>query len=595
MRAAVLFSLPAAVLGMLRGLQLAGAEARLLLEEVVLPFSVPLPRALVEGCDQVRGVAVWASLARGPLVVLATALVVTLLHRLNPRLLAPVGEAEGLATKLDMRSIVCALPPVAASVGAAGAVTHLVAALAPPSAPVFVAAAAVGGATLLTLMSPGGPWGHFRSLAPERPTEQWSLAQGLVTGALMGLILGAACQPDPLQIDQDVVQVARRVADFDGALWRWVPALFAASAASVAFCAAGALWSLARLETPWRVRIVELIPALTVALAMAACIRIGYGRIAVGRYDLDRSLARAVGAQQRALEPRTIVTVPGRDKPVFIGVAPRHTAANLGDDEPTQRAMREFLARRGGRTVLAARAYRHLQDCALLAWDQGEALRLGLAAAETTPTVEAQMSLVGLLTTAAPTPDAQAVLDALCAEGRFASPSPQSQLRLGSLLWRVGRKDEALAWWRRAGPASEAWDTLAGGPAPFARGRVSGRLLWNGEPAPGVRVGLVPEWAASGLAGPVRPADQAIIGPAATTDADGRFVLEHVLEGRHALALAVEEERRAPREVLAGFSSNFESIQVDGDRPDVELGDIGLETERVPEAARPRRGRGGGI
>jgi hypothetical protein len=370
------------------------------------------------------------------------------------------------------------------------------------------------------------------------------------------------------------------------------PLLFAACGAGVAFCAANALWALARLENSWTRRLREIWPGLVVGLILVAAIRLGYTRVAVGRYDLDRTLAFAAGVKHHVLPPRAIMTITGAEQPIYAGIAARHTLANLADDEATRRAVRALVARRGCRTVLATDACQHLQECAFLDWDLTAAAREALEAAQRAPTVRMQFALLALLGAGSASPENVAMVQALCDRSKFVSTTPQAQLRLGGLLWRYGRKEAALGQWRLAGMSKEAWEALARQPPPFVAGQVAGRVKWNGQPAAGLRVGLAPIWAAQDLAGPLRPADQAMIAPATTTDAAGKFALKNVVEGQYALALALDELRFERGQALSSVGVDFPFIKVSRDRPDVGLGTINVTVaaRSEPPPAPARRG-----
>ncbi len=584
------FSLAAACLGLLRGLNIAGEDAKLLLQGTQLRVDLPLPARLVSGYECVERIAYWGLISSVAVAVLSAALGLIVLHRLNTRFLASRPADDVLRRELNMWSLVCALPPLLLA-GVAGLVAWRLLTPAVQGGDVF--AGAVFGGILFALLGEGGPWSSLTSLLPRRPPDQWGALSAGLLGALAGIVVAGAAARDPLLIERDLMALAQGMSEFDCSVWHWAPWLLGSVHGVVSFCAAGVVWALAKPHTGWGTRLFQAAPSLLVGLTLGLTIHYGYQRVAVGRYDFGVTLTGATHARTAWLEPRAVLTVLGRDRPVIMGVAPRHTGVGLSDDDENTRRVLALLQRRQNRTALAAEAFVYLRDRAALQWDSAALADTALLSARRAPFQFMQAALMDSLSAAHIAPPTTAAVRQLADPHSFQCCSAIAHRRVADLLQRYGFRETALNWYRLAGASPREIERLRAAP-PFVVGSVRGQVLVGEAPAVGFRVGLIAASRAPALAGALSPADQLLIGVSTVTDARGRFVLTGLVPGQYALAVAAERSKLTRGATLAGLDASFAEIVVARDRLDVDVGYLRIIPGQEPRPAPAGRGALGG-
>jgi hypothetical protein len=199
---------------------------------------------------------------------------------------------------------------------------------------------------------------------------------------------------------------------------------------------------------------------------------------------------------------------------------------------------------------------------------------------ESAPDVQYIRLLVAKLTTSPSTPEVLKVADRLADETRFAYVTRDSRMTMGDIYGRLGRRDKAAAWYRKADVPESRIPELLSARTMFADGKISGRLLFNGKPMVGAKVGIAPfrtirdAFASTLLPGVVRPFWLRWIGPTAVTDANGRFEITHITAGEYRLLFTHPDLNLPPMDTRLIANTNAGRIFVGFGRPATQLGDI---------------------
>jgi len=251
----------------------------------------------------------------------------------------------------------------------------------------------------------------------------------------------------------------------------------------------------------------------------------------------------------------------------------------------------QFLEQRRYRTGLLFRAFVHLHDCASLEWESTRSLNVDLAMLERAPSPLAAELLLEKLTDCPITPSNRAVLDRLADSTRFVWPAGMRQRWLGAAYLRFGDAPRAREFLldREAKLTNDQLRSLLSGTTPTPNGVVRGQVEVAGKRR-GIRVGLVnaDAWDEQSqvfkwmrLAGPCRPFEWRHISASASTDAEGRFTLRNVAEGRY-LLVALDEAMRKPAGPLV-INGHPDLIRVDAFRPERVLPPISIRFATPPD------------
>ena len=267
----------------------------------------------------------------------------------------------------------------------------------------------------------------------------------------------------------------------------------------------------------------------------------------LNRYDFapdstiapEERLARLTGVPRTSGGEQTVVLL-FRRRAVVMKV-PRQTVVGLSGDKEAARRVESFLERRGFATALADPAFKAMHDAASLSWNPVESLRIDYLNLTRCPdTLYLPLFLARLESATA------------ADERQFAFPDRGSLVRMGDVYARLGERDRAEQWYHRAQlPESQVGARLAERTM-FADGRISGRLLIQGQPAAGEHVALVPAgavddlWSAQIRPGVARPFWLRWITATTVADAAGRFAFDHLIAGEYRLALLTDRDLGPP-------------------------------------------------
>ena len=297
------------------------------------------------------------------------------------------------------------------------------------------------------------------------------------------------------------------------------------------------------------------------------------------RYSLDRPgsgipngpLAGRELAQRAGLNIGTQPGAPDHDVLYFGGeglVTERQkgiSSDGLSVELSSVPKVKAFLEKRNYRTALSWAAIKHLFNVATFHWDTTTAIETFLTDLTRCPHAAlTQRAVRIMLATCSAAPENSALLDRLGEETQFTFLDRESKRMMGDLYRRMGQKEKALLWYRRAEMPKSFLARTEKEPPRFHIGRVSGVLSLNGKPMAGMRVAVLPlrleglprdlenvlqaAWpelsnvnSNEPLFPPFHPYPRAFrwLSASATTDAGGRFTLEHLTEGNYMLLCAL--------------------------------------------------------
>ena len=209
----------------------------------------------------------------------------------------------------------------------------------------------------------------------------------------------------------------------------------------------------------------------------------------------------------------------------------------INSHAPARVAVREYLYRKRFRTTLAFGAFSYLDGCYALDWNTNEALKLELEMLEKAPSPVVAELLMRKLADCSTRPENRAVLDRIADPAVFRWPEPEGSRRLGALYARFGDLDRAREYLLRSGADPRDERALLGGISPLVDGTVRGRLSIQGKTEAAIRVGLVSQETWRGMIGLRTPYAWRNVLEHTHTDAQGRFALRHIPQGRYILVV----------------------------------------------------------
>jgi hypothetical protein len=284
-------------------------------------------------------------------------------------------------------------------------------------------------------------------------------------------------------------------------------------------------------------RLALVLVPVVLAGAVAAGEVAFFRRVGRDGYGLGIPLAQALPELQPIAEGRAYLVV-GPDGVGYSGLVPYGSIQGFAAGRDRQQAVWEYLRRHRYETPATSELFMHLYDSAAVDWDSAEILRVCLAELEGNPERVFAQLLLEKLATCAITPENRRALDALADPARFRFEGPGAQSMLAQLRRRFGEGGVP------DGAAPGVGSSAAGGD-PLREGVVTGRVLVQSRPLPGLRVGLVPAAQASTLPGQPRPFEHRHIAAATTADAAGYFRIPQVGEGDY-LLIAMASDRDLP-------------------------------------------------
>ena len=386
----------------------------------------------------------------------------------------------------------------------------------------------------------------------------------------------------------------RALADLNPRGWVTFTLISLAIAAVGSFCW-GSLWTATVASArDYHQRIRALAAALVpLAVATLAGVWLFFG-VVVGKMDYGRDLARMAEREQIPIGAAGVDTVLLADSAGRTRVAriPFQTIVGFPNEPGVTYKVEQYLRTRRYQTVLARPLFVHLHDVRSIDWDPVRSLEVDRLCIERAPRLQFVQLMVETLSRCAVTPEAKRYLDWLDARTRRFRQSQRACQMMGDLYARFGDERKAQEWYRRG----EIPEEMRRGAS--ATGKITGKVLWNGKPAEGVRVGVMNRedaipflrnrLGAEQRVLQARPFDWRVVAAVVATDASGRFELPPLPRGDYVLLLRVEARRLAP---VPGI------VQVEGLRPtvrvDAPVNDAG--TVRVRETAERLKRPGGAI
>jgi len=387
---------------------------------------------------------------------------------------------------------------------------------------------------------------------------------------------------------------ARALADLNPRGWLTFVGISLAIAAAGSFCWASLWTAIVAPAQGYHQRIRALAAALVpLSLVTLLGVWLFYGLI-IGRMDYERILLRMAEREQIPFGAAGTGTVllPLSDGKTRGARVPFQTIVGFPNEPGVTYKVEQYLRARRFQTTLARPLVVHLHDVRSMDWDPVRSLEVDRLCIERAPRLQFVQLMVETLSNCAVTPEAKRYLDWLDARSRPFRQSQRACQTMGDLYARFGEERKAQEWYERG----EIPEKMRRNASPA--GRIVGRILWNGQPAEGVRVGVI-GWENAlpftrnrpGSDRQVllaRPFDWRVVAGVVATDASGRFEFPSLPYGEYVLLLRVEARRLPPVPGVA---------QVDGLPSVVKVGapvtDIG--TIRVRETARRPRRPGGAI
>ncbi|GIV21618.1 MAG: hypothetical protein KatS3mg023_3369 [Armatimonadota bacterium] len=381
----------------------------------------------------------------------------------------------------------------------------------------------------------------------------------------------------------------RALADFNPRGWLTFTGISLAIAAVGSFCW-GSLWTaVVAPARDYHQRVRALAAALVpLSLATLAGVWLFFG-IVLGRMDYGRDLTQMAEKEQIPFGEAGTDTVLflASDGTTRVARIPFQTIVGFPNEPGVTYKVEQYLQSRRYQTTLARLLLVHLHDVRSIDWDPVRSLEVDRLCIEHAPRLQFVQLMVETLSRCAVTPEAKRYLDWLhvrCRPFRQSQPACQT---MGDLYARFGDEAKAQEWYRRG----EIPEEMRRDASPT--GKMTGRILWNGQPAEGVRVGVIRRedallWISNRPGAQrqvlvVRPFAWRVVAGVVATDASGRFEFPSIPHGEYVLLLRVEARRLPPVP---------RAVQVEGLSPvvkvDAPVRDVG--TIRVRETAeRPRR------
>lgn len=450
-----------------------------------------------------------------------------------------------------------------------------------------------GGVALWVGFAREGYAGDFTSTDWGAPDS--ALPSLLLRGALFGLGLFGLLQwamPGPLD---DLLNRLQALGTFHRGTFAFIAGNYLLRMAGVGFAAGTLLYLLGQANLAVGRRVVLLVlPLVGVGIAVLPQRAVAPSRLAA-RLDITPQVLRAIpnrwtprmpsagtpdgAAAAQELAQRVHLGLvsgaqtrrPERSLLLFHGDHTYDLRQSLVSEDgfPLDVAARErvraFLQQRDYWTALSGVAIKQLLDASVTDFDPTAALDVCLQDETHYPHLaRIQHTQQALFFVSSASPQNRSLLDRFADDHLFAYPDRESLRMMGDLYNRIGAIPQAEAWYHRAEMPRSFFAMIHQYPV-FHQGRISGRLLLNGRPLTGVRVGLLPK-RLNGLPrdmqGLILSVDQEFLGIAqtgpapfspfhprpyafrwlsagVTTDAQGAFALPDLIEGQYFLVVAL--------------------------------------------------------
>jgi hypothetical protein len=331
-----------------------------------------------------------------------------------------------------------------------------------------------------------------------------------------------------------------------------------------------------------------LVGGAAMAGSMAALFAAGY------YLDMNRYLGDIPG-MTAAPEPRTFVLLDRA--PVYMPIltdyrdcpASGKFCMKVESTEANEEAVGAYLETRGFNTVLRGPGLGFMANCRLMELDPAGALNIYKKALDITRDKTHGLMLVTRLVYAPATAVYREVLDEVAGSGNY-QVTGRAALRVSRAYVRFGEMEKAKIWhdagMRTAGPLDDDAIRLYRVPEepPFFSGRITGGVTVDGQPAEGLRAGLMTVNACRNMMLFKTDGKRVIIPfydlqpltDGTATDKDGRFAFEGLGEGEYILLLSLKDPATGRYRALTSPGV----VTVSSNRPDADAGVVRLVAER---------------
>jgi hypothetical protein len=321
-------------------------------------------------------------------------------------------------------------------------------------------------------------------------------------------------------------------------------------------------------------------PALGFLLLLGGGEAYLYGAVAEGRYDHGRELATLVGGSRRPSSERAYLIFTPTPRPL-PGLVSSLTIQGIDAGSNSAGRTWAYLRRRRFQSVAAGDAAVHLHDCASLAWDSTESLRVDLATLAQNPRPIFSTLLLEKLSTCAPTPENRALLRQAADAARF-HQSPFWMETLGLLYQRFGDRAKAVSCLGGTGLSAGQIERAIGTGTALTTGVIRGRILVDGHPGAGLSVGLLPSDHWQTLVGRPRPFELRWVSAATVADHRGDFRLSSLGAGDFFLIVMGDRHQMPLRRFRPRVEGNPGLLHLDPAHPLRDLGTLRIETSGTP-------------
>lgn len=207
--------------------------------------------------------------------------------------------------------------------------------------------------------------------------------------------------------------------------------------------------------------------------------------------EMAKRLHLGVG-ESSAYPGRTLVVFNRRG--VRMAYQKGYTLDKLLPDPASVQAVQQLLDRRDYQSALSWSATKHLFNLALMRFDSTAAMDVCLRDLTHSPhNAQVARTLMQMLSICSATPQNLAILDRWSDSRNFSMPTRGTKRLLGDLYRRMGEREKALTWYRKADMPSSFLTRVSSETVMFRNGQVDGTLQWNGAPLAGVQVAVIPQ------------------------------------------------------------------------------------------------------
>jgi hypothetical protein len=448
---------------------------------------------------------------------------------------------------------------------------------------------ALSGAAFWYLFSRDGIAGDYETGSYEPPRDRSVRRSLLIRGCLAGTLAWLMLRLAPALDTDDLFSLYRDVGFIGPGQWQQIALITLGFAALFGFAAGGLATALGTPDgSAARRARAAVLPGIVLLAAgylgriwLPSYFQAHYDYVATSRMLAEQRLAQIAHLSSIATPQTAYLVDVSRALPVrFSGRSVTEIAAT----PENARAIDTYLQAHHNRTALSYPAYTTLHDAALLGWSVDDTLRVYLRNLAGAPDMAYVSHLLNKVQGSAfsPTSGLVAALDRL-ADGRyFDYTDRRAWVMTGDLYARFGLRAKAEECYRRAEMPASQVGLRAEERTLKPDGKVTGRLLFGGNPVPGARVALLSEQAVMQVGNMTdagthmtSPFWLSWIGASTTTNSTGRFTFDRLLYGRYVLLTQLPAAVYSGPVPLTGSGPG--TLTVRPSAPPVDLGDIRLD------------------